>query len=349
MNSRPHTRGRHALPRRALGPLLPAVAMAWPAAGRAPDAAPPAAALGEWRAFKRRYLSPERRVVDTGNAGVSHSEGQSYGLLLAQHMDDRPAFDLLWEWTRANLRRRPDALLAWRWRPDAERPVADLNNATDGDLVAAWALARAGARWSDPALTAEAARIARDVLRLCTAEAQGRRVLLPGAQGFRQPEGVVVNPSCYAWGAIRALSRVAPDLLWSRLEADGLAVLREARFGRFGLSPDWLLLRAGGQAETWRERPARFSWDAVRVPLHLAWAALEPPVLERCLAFWRAEFRLRPPAWIDLITNVVPPYPGHAGIRAVIRAAAARTGAAPSPISSSAARRRRTWCSATSA
>ena len=230
------------LTRRGMAALLTFCNAVLPGAAMA-SSAPTQAAQADWRAFKRRYLSPEGRVVDTGNAGVSHSEGQSYGMMLAVHLDDRPAFDLMWDWARDALRRRPDALMAWRWRPDADRPVSDLNNATDGDLVAAWALARAGARWSAPDLTAEAARIARDVLRLCTIEWQGKLLLLPGANGFRQPEGMVVNPSYYAWGALRALSRVAPDPAWARLEADGLELLRQARFGRFGLPPDWLMLR----------------------------------------------------------------------------------------------------------
>ena len=49
--------------------------------------------------------------------------------------------------------------------------------------------------------------------------------------------------------------------------------------------------------------------------------------MERCQAFWQSEFRFRPPAWIDLISGFTPPYAGHAGIRAVIRATGSRLGA----------------------
>ncbi len=36
-----------------------------------------------WSEFRTRFLTADGRVVDTGNQGVSHSEGQGYGLLLA--------------------------------------------------------------------------------------------------------------------------------------------------------------------------------------------------------------------------------------------------------------------------
>ena len=39
--------------------------------------------LGEWRAYLAKFVTPDGRVVDNANGGVSHSEGQGYGLLFA--------------------------------------------------------------------------------------------------------------------------------------------------------------------------------------------------------------------------------------------------------------------------
>lgn len=47
---------------------------------------------GEWDTFKARFLDPSGRVVDPQNGGISHSEGQGYGMLLALRADDREAF-----------------------------------------------------------------------------------------------------------------------------------------------------------------------------------------------------------------------------------------------------------------
>ena len=36
-----------------------------------------------WRAYKAHFVTEAGRVVDTANKGISHSEGQGYGMLLA--------------------------------------------------------------------------------------------------------------------------------------------------------------------------------------------------------------------------------------------------------------------------
>ena len=104
-----------------------------------------------WRAYKAKFVTDGGRVVDTANAMVSHTEGQGYGLLLAVAANDRPTFERIWGWTRANLAVRNDELLAWRWEPDHRPAVADLNDAADGDILIAWALAEAADAWSEDA------------------------------------------------------------------------------------------------------------------------------------------------------------------------------------------------------
>ena len=281
-----------------------------------------------WLDFKARFLLPDGRVVDTGNGNQSHSEGQGWGLSLAEHNDDRAAFDRILAWTRRNLRRDSDNLHAWRWRPDRQLAVADSNNATDGDLFIASALLRGGRRWSNPALTEEGTAVARDVLRLLVRRAGGRLVLLPGAHGFEHPTHVVVNPSYYSYPAIASVAEAVPDPAWLRIAADGLAMLRAARFGRWGLSADWVAVsrsdRSVTPAQGW---PARFSYDAVRVPLWLAWAGLADEVaVEAPLNFWSDTSFRQVPAWADLSTDSVAPYAAGAGIMEIGRFAAAQRG-----------------------
>ena len=38
---------------------------------------------GDWSLYKKNFVSPQGRVIDDGNGGVTHSEGQGYGLLMA--------------------------------------------------------------------------------------------------------------------------------------------------------------------------------------------------------------------------------------------------------------------------
>lgn len=289
--------------------LLAAPLLALPRPGRANASA--------WPAFRDRFMASEGRVVDTGNRGISHSEGQGWAMLAAARADDRAAFALLWRWTRQHLRRPHDALSAWRFRPG--HGVDDMNNATDGDLFIAWALLEAGARWNEPELARQGEAVARDILRLLARPAGRFLVLLPGAHGFEHAAHTVVNPSYYAFPAIRALARAVPDPAWLRLAADGLALLRDGCFGRWSLPPDWLAVPRGeGELAPAPGWPARFSYDAVRVPLYLAWAGLHgEPAANRATRFWFDPVHRRLPAWADLATDGVSPYAATSGISAV--------------------------------
>ena len=286
----------------------------------------------EWTAFTRRYLAEDGRVIDTANGSISHSEGQGYGMFFAAYFNDRARFDRIWNWTRLNLSRPRDALFAWRFIPNRQLGVTDMNNATDGEIYIAWALAMAADRWGGDYRPA-AERIARDILRLCVTTRDGRRLLLPGAAGFIHAEGVVVNLSYYAFPALRALSRVVPDAAWAELERDGVALMAQSGFGQWALPTDWILVPNNGgppsPAPNWQPR---FSWDAVRVPLNIAWQRLDAQGLAQAERFWSdgAPAR-RPPAWVDVRTNMTAPYPGHAGLLAVHQLARHRRLGAPPP------------------
>jgi len=276
----------------------------------------------EWLAFRTRFVTAEGRVIDTGNANASHSEGQGWGLMAAQAADDAPAFETILGWTKANLQRRPgDALHAWRYRPSDPNPVSDLNNATDGDLFIAAALARGAVRWNRPDYAVAAAAIARDILGLVR-QAGLRTLLLPGVNGFEKPDAYTLNPSYYAFALFPDLEALAPSPLWEALRQDGVQLMLQARFGRWSLPPDWLRVdrRSGALSEApgW---PPRFSYDAIRVPLHLAWAGLPAaPLLDSFRQYWTANGgaqAMSVPAWVDLRTQATAPYAAPAGFYAV--------------------------------
>ena len=121
----------------------------------------------EWVRYRDRFMSTEGRIVDEGRGGISTSEGQGFGMLLAAAYNDRIAFDKLWRWTKENLGKRQDGLFIWTWKPD-EKPSPGTVNATDGDLLIAWALVRAGQKWNDHALIDEAIRRAKSMRRFDT-------------------------------------------------------------------------------------------------------------------------------------------------------------------------------------
>src|SRR6266849_2539737 len=87
-------------------------------------------------------------------------------MLFAEAAGDRASFAKVWDWTRNNLQRRDNGLFSWRYDPaDDKKPVADDNDASDGDILIAWALIRAARRWHDADYDRAAHRIVADIHR----------------------------------------------------------------------------------------------------------------------------------------------------------------------------------------
>jgi len=243
-----------------------------------------------WAAYKARFVTEQGRVVDTGNGGISHSEGQGYGMLLAVAAGDRAAFERIWTWTRANLMVRDDQLLAWRWEPDKRPAVADMNDASDGDLLVAWALAEASEAWHDPSHTVAGRRIAVELGRkLILPRAAHGPLLLPGVSGFSaedRGDGPVVNLSYWIFPAFDRVALLAPEFDWAGLDRSGRRLIAAARFGTARLPVEWISL--SGDAP----RPAEgfaptFGYNALRIPLYLAMAGVtDPDLYAPFLALW---------------------------------------------------------------
>lgn len=261
-----------------------------------------------WSTFKSAFLLRSGRIVDNGNGGVSHSEGQGYGLWLALCANDRRAFDAILAWTEANLARADVALFAWRYDPRLSDPVSDRNNATDGDIFIAWALARAAELWRAPAYAKRSGAIRASILKHLVLERFGRRLLLPGLEGFATPKLVTINPSYFVWPALDKFRALDGASRWSPVIADSERLLAASRFGARGLPTDWIDVTATGVTPA-ASKPPRFGFDAIRIPLYAAAgnrAALVSPVAR----YWRDRRRSGKaiPAWIDVQSGQEAPY-----------------------------------------
>ncbi|AWN41777.1 glycosyl hydrolase family 8 [Methylobacterium durans] len=229
-----------------------------------------------WLTYKARFVTDQGRVVDTGNGQISHSEGQGYGMLLAVAAGDRDAFQRIWNWTRANLMVRDDSLLAWRWEPDKRPGVADTNNATDGDILVAWALVEAADAWSDMSYRVAARRLAVDIGRRTILFKTASQPLLPGMSGFSaedRADGPVANLSYWIFPAFPRLATVAGEIDWSSVTRSGLDLLTKAQFGPAKLPTEWISMRDAAPKPA-AGFPAVFSYNAIRIPLYLAWAGI---------------------------------------------------------------------------
>ncbi|WP_425299501.1 glycosyl hydrolase family 8 [Roseibium aquae] len=233
-----------------------------------------------WAAYTSRFLTSDGRVVDDANGGISHSESQGYGLLLAFLADDEAAFDQIWTFTKTNLWLRDDGLVVWKWDPRTTPRISDVNNASDGDLLIAYSLVLADRAWERPDLRAAAERITRAMERELFFEKDGAVLIRPAVDGFDgddRPDGPVVNLSYWIFEALPVLGDLTGDGRWAELSKSGLRLVREARFGPDNLPSDWISVRAG--LEPAAGFPPEFGYNAIRVPLYLLRAGHVSPAL----------------------------------------------------------------------
>jgi endoglucanase len=273
----------------------------------------------DWAAFKAAFFRADGRIVDTGNGGVSHTEGQGYGMLMAAAADDPAAFDAMWRWTDATLSQKTARLFSWRYDPAAANPISDPNNATDGDLLLAWALLRGGTKWQNKAYLGASEDIRAAILRLLIKPLFGRIILLPAQSGFEQSDFVTLNPSYYVWPALDEFQQADGNGIWDDAISDGLKLVRDARFGAANLLTDWIDIDASGAVTPARGRPPRFGYDAIRVPLYLAWSKRYDDVA-RFADFWRPYQKSGHPipAWVDVTNGAVADYAISDGGLAVV-------------------------------
>lgn len=246
-----------------------------------------AGAAADWAAWKAAFLRPDGRVVDALQDGASHSEGQGYGMVLAQAHGDRDAFGRMEAWAARVLAIRPDGLMAWRWRPAGG--VGSVENATDGDLFRAWALWRAEVQSGWTEFAGRAGPIAHAIAARCLASDPRTRdepLLTPSADSARAGTGVLFNPSYVMPRALRELGLGHGLTALVRAADHGATVLAE--LSERGLAPDWTVVTPEGFRAP-ATRSALHGYDALRVPLFLIWSgAGAHPAVRRSAALYRA-------------------------------------------------------------
>lgn len=252
-----------------------------------------------WQQFKARYITDDGRVIDSANQNISHSEGQGYGMLMAVMSDDHETFTKLWHWAATSLYRGDLGLFKWRYEPENSEHTPDPNNATDGDILIAWALLKAGEKWNDESYLSASDSIQHAILEHTLIKAEHYTMLLPGINGFKTSEEVTINPSYFIFPAWKDFYRYSNDPRWKQLISDSQSLLRNMHFGEYQLPTDWVSLQVGGKIIPSDKWPAHFSFDAIRIPLYLAWAHDEL-ALQPFVQYWQQFDRYKTPAWVSV-------------------------------------------------
>lgn len=221
-----------------------------------------------WPYFKQNFITDTGRVIDTQQQGISHSEGQGYGMLLSVKFNDRRTFNRLWLWTRKNLQTRNDKLFSWKFgrAESGEYQVLDENNATDGDVLIAWALLQAYQKWNIYQYLTEARHIQEDLIRYTLIEYYGHMFLMPAVFGFQHGQDYRLNPSYLVFPAYAAFAKAFSGP-WTRLLEDSKWLLQASLHADLKLPSDWVTL----DGRTGRiGNDDHFSSEAIRVWLYEA-------------------------------------------------------------------------------
>jgi endoglucanase len=263
-------------------------------------AAPPSMQQAAASRFLAKYVRPDGRVVRLDQGRDTVSEGQAYGMLLAEVAGDYSAFRRIWLWTHHHLQ-RPDGLFSFH--TNAKGTVTGPNPASDADLLIAWALLRyAGpqaAVWHRAGRGVADAILAQEV----AAGPGGMLVLTAGPWAAGSPAPSVVNPSYWSLPAMESLARLTGSDVWHRLAVSAVMLTGQlSKNGRL-LPPDWARVDSAGAvqpvpAPDGSEPQVEYGPDAARTVIWFAascdpraralagrwWPLLRPRARSRALA-----------------------------------------------------------------
>lgn len=236
-----------------------------------------------WQSYQARFIDAQGRVYDPNGDQRTTSEGESYALFFSLVANDRPCFDRVLNWTRANLSAGDlrTHLPAWLWgrASDGGWKTLDANSASDADLWIAYSLIEAGRLWKTPAYTEQGIRLAALIAKNEVVDLPGfGAMLLPAPTGFHHEHSWMLNPSYLPVFQFERLAAIDPGGPWRGIAQNVPRLLSQS--ARHGFAMDWVDYVPGDgfypaalpQSATSKAQPqALGSYDAIRVYL---WAGM---------------------------------------------------------------------------
>ena len=271
-----------------------------------------------WYAYKTKYITKDGRLIDSYHK-ISHTEGQGTAMLFSVVSDDEALFNNVWSWTKKNMQRK-DHLFSWRWDAAASPPITDYNNASDGDILIAWALLKAYQRWGVKAYLSEAQKILTAIKDILIVNYAGYSVVMPGSLFFETDEHLTLNFSYFILPAFVDFSTYDDSLFWEKVYTDSVRLITLTQTTDLAVATDWINLSYLGKLSLSSKHDAKAGYDAIRVPLYLSWCGHDE-VLQAYRSFWQTNGDWKTaPSWVDLLTGEqsdYPPEPGFLSIRAL--------------------------------
>ena len=233
--------------------------------------------------FLARYVTSDGRVIRHDQGGDIVSEGQAYGMLIAEVAGRPSVVRTIWSWTSAHLL-RSDGLL--KFHATGSGRIEDANPAADADVLAAYALLR----YSGPdeaRLHGAGRRLAAAVLAHESVSSGTARVVVAGTWAT-QTSPPTVNPSYLMPGVFSALAKLTGDHRWQQAAASAVTLVRGVTGDGRRLPTDWAHVDQGRLAPAAApdgSAPMQYGLDAARLPLWFG-AACTPDARQLAARWW---------------------------------------------------------------
>jgi endoglucanase len=230
-----------------------------------------------WQHYTAHFISPQGRVMDDEEEGITTSEAQSYALFFALVANNKTLFSQLLAWTQNNLAQGSlvEHLPAWRWgkAKNGQWGVLEKDSASDADLWLAYTLIQAGRLWHEPRYTALGTLLAKRIaLREVVTVPGIGAMLLPGKEGFhKKPDIYILNLSYLPLPVVDALGRELPEGPWQQIARNLPTLMRDV--APKGFVPDWVSYTVGKGFGAAPQGTAG-SYNAIRIYL---WAGMTNP------------------------------------------------------------------------
>ena len=217
--------------------------------------------------FLAHYVTADGRVIRHDQGGDIVSEGQAYGMLIAEAAGEPAIARTIWSWTTKHLR-RPDGLFAWHASGTGQ--IEDPQSAADADVLLAYAAVRY--RGTDQsALHAGGRAVAGAVLEHEAIKTQdGGTVLVAGPWARSTSPAPTVDPSYLMPGIFDDLAGATGDRRWSNAADTAINLMQGLTDDGRRLPSDWAEF-AGSKlvaaAQPGGGAGVQFGLDAARVPI----------------------------------------------------------------------------------
>jgi endoglucanase len=223
--------------------------------------------------FLQKYVTADGRVIRHDQGGDIVSEGQAYGMLIAEIAGRADVVRRIWTWTSAHLA-RGDGLLSSR--ASGSGHIENAQPASDADVLAAYALLRY--RGADASALQQAGkRLAAEVLAKESSTAGGQVVIMAGPWALTT-KPPTVDPSYLMPGVFAALAKYTGDARWQTAATTAVTLVSGLTGNGKTLPTDWASLSGGRlspAANPGGGSPVQYGLDAQRVPLWFATACTD--------------------------------------------------------------------------